>query len=201
MTTVTKGELASRLGVHPSRVSALIKRGLPVRPDRKIDLEAAVTWMKANVGAQAGFQDRGIHLVLSNNVIPLKSGKQASNAPKAPAAIPVPPRPSAPVQAAIPAPHGGLDEDDAGAMAYADAKALRESYLARRAKLDFQKEQGKLLSADAVLREWQATLGAVKSRMMAVSSRCATRLPHLSIHDVAEIDLEVRAGLEELGAC
>jgi len=35
--------------------------------------------------------------------------------------------------------------------------------------------------------------------MLAVSSRIAARLPHLSKHDVAEIDAEIRAALTELG--
>jgi hypothetical protein len=35
--------------------------------------------------------------------------------------------------------------------------------------------------------------------MLAVPSRVAARLPHLSKHDVAEIDAEIRAALAELG--
>jgi hypothetical protein len=33
----------------------------------------------------------------------------------------------------------------------------------------------------------------------AIPSRAAARLPHLTVHDVAEIDAEVRAVLTELG--
>ena len=35
--------------------------------------------------------------------------------------------------------------------------------------------------------------------MLAVSSRAAQRLPHLTPHDVAEIDAEVREALVEVG--
>ena len=35
--------------------------------------------------------------------------------------------------------------------------------------------------------------------MLAVPSRVAQRLPHLTAHDVAEIDAEVRAVLAEIG--
>jgi phage terminase Nu1 subunit (DNA packaging protein) len=35
--------------------------------------------------------------------------------------------------------------------------------------------------------------------MLAVPSRVAARLPHLSKHDVAEIDAEIRVALAELG--
>jgi hypothetical protein len=31
------------------------------------------------------------------------------------------------------------------------------------------------------------------------AERCAQRLPHLTAHDLAEIDVEVRAALTELG--
>jgi phage terminase Nu1 subunit (DNA packaging protein) len=41
-------------------------------------------------------------------------------------------------------------------------------------------------------------LRAVRGGMLAVPSRCAARLPHLSAHDVTEIDSEVRAALTEL---
>ena len=40
---------------------------------------------------------------------------------------------------------------------------------------------------------------AVRAGLLAVPSRCAGRLPHLTPHDVAEIDAEVRAALTELG--
>jgi hypothetical protein len=42
-------------------------------------------------------------------------------------------------------------------------------------------------------------LSALKARMLAVAARCGSRLPHLSAHDVAEIDREVRDALSELG--
>ncbi len=35
--------------------------------------------------------------------------------------------------------------------------------------------------------------------LLAVPSRCAARLPHLTSHDVAKIDHEVRAVLGEFG--
>ena len=84
-------------------------------------------------------------------------------------------------------------------MPYAQAKALRETFLARKAKLDFEIQAGKLVAEDAVRREWAGILGDVKAGMLAVSSRCASRLGHLTQADVAEIDAEIRAVLQELG--
>jgi phage terminase Nu1 subunit (DNA packaging protein) len=48
------------------------------------------------------------------------------------------------------------------------------------------------------LSEWSGVLRTVRAGMLAVPSRAAQRLPHLSAHDVAEIDAEVRAALVEL---
>jgi phage terminase Nu1 subunit (DNA packaging protein) len=38
-----------------------------------------------------------------------------------------------------------------------------------------------------------------RADMLAMPSRCAARLPHLTPHDIGEIDAEVRAALVELG--
>jgi terminase small subunit / prophage DNA-packing protein len=39
----------------------------------------------------------------------------------------------------------------------------------------------------------------VRAGMLAVPSRAGARLPHLTAHDIAEIDAEVRAVLTEIG--
>ena len=158
--TLTKAELARRLGIGRSRVTALVKRGLPVRADGRIDLADALTWLKANGERQIGFPDRGVSKVLdADNSVPA----------------------------------------DGAALPYAEARALRETYQARLARLDYEAKAGRLLAAEVVEREWAAILGGVRARMLAVASRCGGRLPHLTAHDIAEIDREVRAALSELG--
>ena len=67
------------------------------------------------------------------------------------------------------------------------------------AELKAERERGGILDADAVEREWSGVLRTVRAGMLAVPSRVAQRLPHLSAHDVAEIDQEVRAVLAEIG--
>jgi phage terminase Nu1 subunit (DNA packaging protein) len=57
--------------------------------------------------------------------------------------------------------------------------------------------RGELLDADAVEADWHNTLRQVRAGMLAVPSRAGARLPHLTTHDVAEIDAEVRAVLAE----
>ena len=48
MHVVTKAELAEELRVSRPRVSQFIDRGLPVRPDGRIDLKIACRWIVAN---------------------------------------------------------------------------------------------------------------------------------------------------------
>ncbi len=67
------------------------------------------------------------------------------------------------------------------------------------AELKAAHQRGALLHSEAVEREWSAILRGVRAGMLAVPSRVAQRLPHLTAHDVAEIDAKVRAVLAELG--
>lgn len=59
--------------------------------------------------------------------------------------------------------------------------------------------RGELVEASAVEAEWANVLRTVRAGMLAVPSRVAARLPHLSKHDVAEIDAEIRGALSEIG--
>ena len=61
------------------------------------------------------------------------------------------------------------------------------------------RQRGALLEAEVVERAWADVLRDVRAGMLAVPSRCAARLPHLTAHDVAEIDAEIRAVLAEIG--
>ena len=67
------------------------------------------------------------------------------------------------------------------------------------AEMKSARQRASLLDAAEVENEWSSILRNVRAGMLAVSSRCAARLPHLTPHDVAEIDAEVRAVLTEIG--
>jgi len=77
-------------------------------------------------------------------------------------------------------------------------KRLAEA-LAVKAELANAAAAGRLVDAAAVEAEWSGVLRTVRAGMLAVPSRCGARLPHLSAHDVGEIDAEVRAVLTEVG--
>ncbi|BBU54069.1 hypothetical protein KU6B_03340 [Mameliella alba] len=58
--------------------------------------------------------------------------------------------------------------------------------------------RSELVKATDVERAWASVLRDVRAAMLAVPSRCGATLPHLTAHDVAEIDREIRAALEGL---
>jgi len=62
------------------------------------------------------------------------------------------------------------------------------------------KLRGSLVDAAEVEAEWGGVLRTVRASMLAVPSRVSQRLPHLTVHDVAEIDAEVREALTEIGS-
>jgi phage terminase Nu1 subunit (DNA packaging protein) len=55
-----------------------------------------------------------------------------------------------------------------------------------------------MVRAADVEREWANVLRDVRSTMLSVPSRVGSKLAHLSAHDVAEIDSEIKAALEGL---
>jgi phage terminase Nu1 subunit (DNA packaging protein) len=59
--------------------------------------------------------------------------------------------------------------------------------------------RGELVEATAVEAEWSGVLRTVRAGALAIPSRAAQRLPHLSAHDIAVIDSEVRGVLTEIG--
>src|SRR5688500_5480156 len=45
---ITKAQLAREVNLTPSRISQMVPRGLPVRPDGKVDREVAIQWIRDN---------------------------------------------------------------------------------------------------------------------------------------------------------
>jgi hypothetical protein len=54
MEVITKAELARELEVSRARITQLCQKGLPVRPDGKVNRAEAVAWVKANVCSWRG---------------------------------------------------------------------------------------------------------------------------------------------------
>lgn len=58
--------------------------------------------------------------------------------------------------------------------------------------------RGELVRASEVESAWSNVLRDVRSMMLAVPSRCGASLPHLTAHDVAAIDGEIKSALKGL---
>jgi terminase small subunit / prophage DNA-packing protein len=76
-------------------------------------------------------------------------------------------------------------------------KRLAEA-LAAKAELANAANAGRLVEAAAVETEWGG-VRTVRAGMLALPSRVGARLPHLTAHDIGEIEAEVRAALTEIG--
>jgi hypothetical protein len=97
-----------------------------------------------------------------------------------------------------PAPEAPAEQPGAGS--YAQARAGREAYLARLAKIEYEKAIGKLIDADEVRKKWFESGRRVRESVMSVCDRVAPLVTGLS--DVAEvhriIENELRVALEGL---
>lgn len=91
---------------------------------------------------------------------------------------------------------GRGDEDSSISLTQERARLTREQ--ADERELRNKALRGDLVSAEAVKREWVDVLRVVRSKILAVPSRVRQSLAHLTAHDVAEIDDELRRALEEL---
>lgn len=91
-----------------------------------------------------------------------------------------------------------------GRPATAESDALKsESIRVKRAQADAQELKnaalrGELLDATAVERQWASILRDLRAGLLAVPSRVGAKLPHLTAHDLSEIDREIRHSLERL---
>lgn len=80
-----------------------------------------------------------------------------------------------------------------------DAEKLRGAKAtADKIELANAKARGDLVPAAEVERAWANVLRDVRSTLLAVPSRIGATLPHLSAHDVAAVEREIKAALEGL---
>jgi phage terminase Nu1 subunit (DNA packaging protein) len=93
-------------------------------------------------------------------------------------------------------PRGGARNLNAAAIA---ERARLAKVQAVKVEIANKLKLGALVEASVVETEWSGVLRTVRAGMLAVPSRVAARLPHLTPFDVAEIDAEVRAALTEAG--
>lgn len=87
-----------------------------------------------------------------------------------------------------------------GGLSYADARAVREAYQARLAKLDYEERSGKLVNADQVAEAWEKIIQASRTKVLGLPAKIKTRIPKLTADEVGLIEGMVRECLEDLAA-
>jgi phage terminase Nu1 subunit (DNA packaging protein) len=67
------------------------------------------------------------------------------------------------------------------------------------AELKLQESRAALLPASTVEQEWAGILRDVRAGCLAITARVQQQLPHLTAHDAATLDSEIRTALSQLG--
>ena len=80
-------------------------------------------------------------------------------------------------------------------------RTRKEAALAQTREIELARLQGASLDAEQTARAWEADSRRLLAALLAVPSRIRAQLPHLSAHDAAVIDRELRAALAELAEC
>lgn len=99
------------------------------------------------------------------------------------------------------APEHSAQPGGAGAVSgpsLAQSKAIREAYLARLAKLEYEEKSGKLVSADEVKAGWFKQITAAKTRILGIPAACKSRYADLPLVALAVIEQVCREALEDL---
>jgi len=89
-------------------------------------------------------------------------------------------------------------EGAARGPAYAQSRAVREAYMARLAKLEFEERSGKLVSVDDVKAARFKEITAAKTKIMGIPASCKSRIADLPLQVVATIEAICRQALEDL---
>lgn len=90
------------------------------------------------------------------------------------------------------------DDDDLEDASYAAARAARERANAKRAQLEVEALQGRLVDHAAVTEAWEKIIGTSRTKVLALPSKIRTRIPKLTASEVSVIEGIVRDTLDEL---
>lgn len=83
---------------------------------------------------------------------------------------------------------------------YAQARAARELYEAKLAKLKYDQQIGKVIDADEAKVAWYKHITAAKTKIMGIPAACKSRYSDLPLHVVALIEQVCREALEDLAS-
>lgn len=81
---------------------------------------------------------------------------------------------------------------------YSRARAIRESFNARLAQLDYEEQIGKVVNAEEVRKKWIHIAGLVRSKVTGIPSKAKQRITDLKTEHYVELEAIVREALEDL---
>ncbi|MEI8395180.1 MAG: hypothetical protein WCF85_10620 [Rhodospirillaceae bacterium] len=130
-------QFAGRVGLSQGRITQLVKEGLPLLGNGRIDVDAALRWLEQNLDHARSARAKGASPETVSEPPP-----RPEPVPKAKPVPPAPPRQAAsPVAPAAPA---------TGGVTMAEARRQHEIVRVANARLKFDKERGKLVNKDDV---------------------------------------------------
>lgn len=178
MPLVSQAEYAAHRGISRQAVHKAVKAGRIQLVDGKVDVEAADRAWNANTDQSAP----------SNSV----TGNPAGAAARRAGAVPPPTLPAGSGSGGGAAPQGPT---------YATSRAVREAYMARLARLEYEEKAGELVRADEVRVQVFNAIRKARDLLLAMPDRVAPQVaPSQSeIHTVHTVLTgEVERVLEEL---
>lgn len=85
-----------------------------------------------------------------------------------------------------------------GGVSYAQSRAIRETFAARLAKLEYEERTGRLVDADAVKVAWFKQIKAAQTKILGIPAACKSRAADLPLTVITLIDQICRESLEDL---
>jgi len=128
---------ARRIGLSQPRVNQLIKEGLPVLPNGRVDTESAIIWLEQNLDRERSDRAKkgSSGAVIGNSASRPAAARQSLAAPVDPTALPT--VTLAPASGAVAAP-------------MAEVRRQHELVKVARARLRLETEKGRLINRDEV---------------------------------------------------
>lgn len=126
-------QFAGRVGLSQGRITQLVKDGLPLLANGRIDVDAALRWLEQNLDQARSARAKGVSVEPAPKPAPQPPPK--AKPPQSPA------RSEPPAPVAAPA---------AGGVTMAEARRQHEIVRVANARLRFDKERGKLINKDEV---------------------------------------------------
>ncbi|MEI7605888.1 MAG: hypothetical protein WCJ64_00755 [Rhodospirillaceae bacterium] len=130
-------QFGQRVGLAPSRVNKLIKEGLPVLPNGRIDTEAAIQWLEENLDPERRARAK-------------QGSAGAVTGTAAPRPTPVRQAPATPAASAPPAAFQPAAPASAVGAPMAEVRRQHEIVKVARARLRLETEKGRLINRDEV---------------------------------------------------